>query len=238
MKLDPALHPVLLELAQTQRTLTAAPEALVTPEQQELEKLQAEQKRLRSAFSAAQMAVDDMESEILRIQEDERKLRRRERDNKKQLEAETDAELRRELEHDRYSAKSRIADLMGELMEAHNEIAALRNNRDVHAAHVDENLRQIGVAERAAEAANEAASHIEDPQAHIDELRGQLPAEVVTAYDEQREENEVGAAYFNSRTCGSCFLVLPAGDRSVIGRAPANELPQCPNCGSYLVRTK
>lgn len=238
MKLDPALHPVLFELAQTERTLTTAPEALVTPEQQELEKLQAEQQRLRSAFSSAQLAVDDMESEILRIQEDERKLRRREQDNKKQLEAETDPERRRDLEHDRYAAKSRIADLMGELMEAHNAIAALRNNRDVHAAYVDEVAHKIEVTERAVAAAHEAASHIPDPRAHLEGLRDQLPDEVVAAYERQRAENEVGVAYFNTRTCGSCFLVLPAGDRSRINRAAAEELPQCPNCGSYLVRNK
>ena len=237
MKLDRALHPVLLDLATTQRKLTVAPEALVTPEQQELERLLEEQKEIRSAASSAQMAVDDMELDILRIQEDERKLRRREADNKQQLQSETDPEKRKDLDHDLYAAKSRIADLMSELKECHNEIAALRNNRDVHGARVDDIARQIELAERSAEAANAASAHLQDPQARIAELRAQLPEEVLAAYEEQRVENEVGAAFFNKRTCGSCFLVLPAADRTRINNAPADELPQCPNCGSYLVRS-
>ena len=112
---------------------------------------------MRSAASSAQMAVDDMELDILRIQEDERKLRRREADNKQQLQSETDPEKRKDLDHDLYAAKSRIADLMSELKECHNEIAALRNNRDVHGARVDDIARQIELAERSAEAANAAA---------------------------------------------------------------------------------
>lgn len=237
MRLDRALHPVLLELATTQRNLAVAPDAMVTPEQQELDRLRAEQKSLRSAASSAQMAVDDMELEILRIQQDETKLRRREADDKAQLQTETDEEKRKDLEHDRYAAKSRIADLMSELKECHNEIAALRNNRDVHGARVDDIAVKIEAAERAAEAANEAAAHLENPEDHIASLKAQLPDDVVETYEEQRVENEVGAAFFNKRTCGSCFLVLPPADRSRINNAPADELPQCPNCGSYLVRS-
>ncbi|MDO5684273.1 MAG: hypothetical protein Q4G46_15795, partial [Propionibacteriaceae bacterium] len=126
MKLDPTQQDILLDLATTERSLDVVGDsAFVTPEQKELDRLISEQARMRNAAGSAQMAVDDMEAEILRIQEDERKLRRRERDDKAQLAAETDPERRKDLEHDRYSAKSRIADLMGELTEAHNEIHAL-----------------------------------------------------------------------------------------------------------------
>lgn len=236
MKLDPSLQNVLLELAQTERNMKASPDALVTVEQQELDRLIDEQRRLRSASAAAQMAVDDMENEILRIQEDERKLRRRERDNREQLQVETDRERRKDLEYDSYAAKSRIADLMSELKEAHNEIAALRNNRDVHGARVDEMERAIEVAQRAADAANEAASHLDNPEEHLASLRAQLPDAVMHTYEEQKTENDVGAAFFNGRTCGSCFLMPAPTERAAIAKTPADELPQCPNCGSFLVR--
>lgn len=149
MHLSKDLQPVLLQLAQAD---AASAQPRVRAEEQELQKLIDERKRLTDASAAAQLAVDDMELEILRIQEDERKLKKRELDDKRQLSAETDPERRKDLEHDRYAAKSRIADLLSELKEAHNEIAALRNNRDVHAARVDEANRKVEAAQRAVNA--------------------------------------------------------------------------------------
>lgn len=237
MKLDPTQQAVLLELANTERSLdVVGDKAFVTSEQKEYDRLVKEQQRMFNASASAQMAVDDMEAEILRIQEDERKLRLRERDDKAQLTAETDPERRRELEHDRYAAKSRIADLMSELAECHNQIHALRNNRDVHGAKNDEIARQLEVAKRAAEAANASAAAVKDPQTHIAELRAQLPADVVAEYDAQKNDSDVGAADFNGRTCGGCYIVLSGMDQQRVNRAPADELPQCPECGTYLVR--
>lgn len=234
MKLDRSLQHVLLELANTERVLNAGADS-ATLEQREYERLQQELSRMREAAGSAQMAVDDMELEILRIQEDERKLQRRERDDKAQLTAEIDPERRKDLEHDRYATKSRITDIHYELKEAHNEIHALRNNRDVHGAHVSDLERKVEVAQRAAEAANEAASNI-DPREKANELRAQLPAEAIAAFEDRQDENDVGVAAFNGRVCGGCFIQLPAADRSRINLAPEDELPVCPNCESYLVR--
>lgn len=224
MNLSPELQPVLLELATADRR-NAHP-AAVAPEQKELDALLGERERLASAAAAAQMAVDDMELEILRIQEDERKLKKRELDDKRQLSAETDPDRRRDLEHDRYAAKSRIADLLYELKEAHNEIAALRNNRDNHGARLDEADRKVAAARRAVEALPEKKA------VDTDSLRAQLPADVLAVYE------DVGAASFNGRTCNSCFLQLTAAERAEVMAVPADELPTCPNCGALLVRVE
>lgn len=211
MHLSNDLQPVLLRLAEAMRA-AAHPQAQ-RPEEKELTRRIAERDRLQAAAGAAQMAVDDMELEILRIQEDERKLKKRELDNKRQLTAETDPERRRDLEHDRYAAKSRIADLLSELKEAHNEIAALRNNRDNHGARLDEATRQVDAAQRA-----------------VDALRAQLPDEVLAVFD------TAGAAAFNGRTCNSCFIQMPPTEQAEVVNAPADEVPTCPNCGALLVR--
>ena len=221
MHLSKDLQPVLLQLAQAD---AASSQPRVRAEEQELQKLIDERKRLTDASAAAQLAVDDMELEILRIQEDERKLKKRELDDKRQLSAETDPERRKDLEHDRYAAKSRIADLLSELKEAHNEIAALRNNRDVHAARVDEANRKVEAARRAVDAL--PPREVVD----TDALRGQLPAELLSLYD------DVGAAAFNGRTCNSCFITLPQAERTEVLSADADEVPLCPNCGTLLVR--
>ena len=221
MHLSKDLQPVLLQLAQAD---AASSQPRVRPEEQELQKLIDERKRLTDASAAAQLAVDDMELEILRIQEDERKLKKRELDDKRQLSAETDPERRKDLEHDRYAAKSRIADLLSELKEAHNEIAALRNNRDVHAACVDEANRKVEAAQRAVDALPE------EEDVDVDALRAKLPDDVLSAYD------DIGAAKFNGRACGGCFIQLPPAERAEVLGEPEDELPTCPNCGTLLVR--
>ena len=236
MKLSQELQPVLLELANLERSQGHGAKKEI-PEQAEYDKAKEEHKRLLDASGSAQMAVDDMETEILRIQADERKLRQRERDDKRQLGAAVDPETRKDLEHDLYAAKSRIADLMSELQEAHNVVHALRSNLDVHGARVSESERKLEKLRRAAEAAQEAAANQEDPAVRIGELRHQLPAGVLSEYDTQREENGVGAAQFKAnRACGGCFIVLPPAEQNAVRNAPADELPQCGDCGSYLVR--
>ncbi|TVU55824.1 hypothetical protein FQK23_12075 [Corynebacterium aurimucosum] len=235
MKLPQDLQNILLELATLERSQAHGGTPTI-PEQEEYEKAQAAHARLVDAFGSAQLAVDDMEMEILRIQADERKLRQRERDDKAQLGAATDPETRKDLEHDLYAAKSRIADLMSELQEAHNEIHALRANLDVHGAKVSDSERKLEVLKRAAEAAQEAAANRPDPQVRIGQLREQLPADVLEEYETVREENGVGAAAFTGRACGGCFIVLPPAEQNAVRNAAADELPQCSDCGSYLVR--
>lgn len=239
MKLEPKKQQVLLELSRTMRLNAVGAQAPELAEKADLEKAETEHKRALDAAAAAQMAVDDVENDILRIQSDERKLRKRERDDKAQLSAATDPDVRRELEHDRYAAKSRIADLMSELQEAHNEIHALRNNRDVHGARVDEAARKVETARRALEAAQEGVpvEPERDTDREIAELRAQLDDDVLAEFERQRMENGVGVEAFKAeKTCGSCSMVLPPAERAAILNAPKNEMPQCSDCGSYLVR--
>ena len=235
MKLSPQLQPTLLELANLERSLDV-PVNETTPEEQDYESARAEHKRLLDAAGSAQMAVDDMETEILRIQADESKLRRRVKDDKGQLGAESDPDRRRDIEHDLYAAKSRIADLMSELQEAHNEIHALRSNVDVHGARLSDSERKLEKLRRAATSAREAKDNRPAPAERIEQLRAQLPADALAEYDAVRQENSVGAAAFKSRACAGCFIVLPPAEQNAIRNAPADELPQCSNCGSYLVR--
>lgn len=76
-----------------------------------------------------------------------------------------------------------------------------------------------------------------DKQNRIEFIHAQVPASAIAEFEAQREENSVGVASFNGRSCGGCFIVLPPADISAIRNAPADELPQCPDCGSYLVRS-
>lgn len=236
MKLSNSEQRALLELSTLLRSaavVCSRPQR--SAEEEEVERLRAERQRLSTAAASARMAVADMEAEILRIQDDERKLRKREREDKRELGATEDEERRRDLKHDLYSAKSRIADLMSELQEAHNEIHALRANSDVHEEKLKDLNGRIEAAEQAA-VGSTPQSQEETRRARVREIEETLGEEAVAEFYRQREENAVGAAAFNGRSCGGCFIVLPAADRSEITRAPVEVVPQCPNCGSYLIR--
>ena len=221
MHLSQELQPVLLKLATAE---AAAARPVARPEVAELQRAGKERERIAAASSAAQMAVDDMELEIRRIQEDQRKLERRKNDNIAQLGAATDIEVRRDLQHDLSTTEARLTDLRYELKEAHNEIAALRNNREVHGAQLDEATRKLEAAQRAVDGLPE------ETPVDTGALRAQLPADILAVYD------NVGAASFNSRTCGGCFLQLPPSERAEVMAVADDELPTCPNCGTLLVR--
>lgn len=236
MKLEQSKQKLLLDLATALRLKDAKLATKESPEQVALDKAIAEQTRLRDAAAAAQMAVDDMETEILRIQADERKLRLRKKDGQDALGAETDEDRRRDLTHDIYTSKSRIADLMSELQEAHNEVHALRNNRDLSQSRVKDAERKVSEARDAVAAATLRAGEVEDPSVLIARLEEELPTDVIAEFREQRIENGIGAALFNGRSCGGCAMVLPANGIAEIRNTPANEVPHCPECGSYLIR--
>ncbi|VEH06833.1 Zn-ribbon protein [Corynebacterium kutscheri] len=236
MKLRAELQPALLELATLERALSVNVKPQLSKEALAVEQLEVEVESIESAYHGAQLAVDDMELEILRIQEDERKLIRRKEDNLKQLGADTDPERRKDIRHDLHSAKVRISDIVGELQEAHNQIYALRTNRDKYKTQLAQLREQLHEARNAYENRAVEDTAVKRTQ-RIDDLRLELPSEVVREYEEQRKENEVGVASFNGRSCGGCFIVLPPADVMAINKTAKDILPQCPDCGSYLVRT-
>ncbi|MBZ8178458.1 hypothetical protein GSS88_11790 [Corynebacterium sp. 3HC-13] len=87
--------------------------------------------RLERAYRAAEQALHDIEDDIVRIQDEEREYRRQERQLREQLNSPNISDTQRQEARDqRYLLKCRIADLASELQEAHNEVHALRNNRD------------------------------------------------------------------------------------------------------------
>lgn len=204
---------------------------LVSPARGAYEKARAAVERQRSASGSAQLAVADIERDIARLQEDGQKLRRRLADDRAQLATVTDVEARRDLEHDVVSTTNRITDLTAEIQEAHNEVHALRVNADKHQQLLVDAERALATAQAELE-----AQQAVDPAEVLRALKEQVPAQLLALFEEQHSLNGVGVASFQGRSCGGCFLVLSPGDIRVITTAPADDLPQCPECGSYLVR--
>ncbi|QGU01648.1 Putative zinc ribbon domain protein [Corynebacterium kalinowskii] len=234
MKITQAEQKLLLELADLERTLDLGLTS-GSAERTELEKLEKERDRQREVAASAQLNVADVELDIRRIQDDMGKLKRRFDADKAGLGAATDVDQRRDLEHDLANTSRRMSDLQQELKEAHDEIAAMRANVDRQGALLDDLERKVESAARAATAAEDAHS-AQDASTRVTELRGHLSNEILAEYDDQRGIFGVGAAGFRGRSCGGCHIVLPPAALSEIRGTAADEMPRCPDCGTFLVR--
>ena len=213
MKLAFELQRSLLELATLER---AGDSPVVSEEQQKRDRLTKELADARSVLGTSQVNISDIEVDIRRIEADMSKLRQREKANKAGLGAAVDVEQRRDLQHDLSTTYRRLDDLH-----------ALRATAERHKARVAE----------LSDALDRITVPTDNRAERISELRALFDAATLADYDDQVDVYGVGAAAFNGRACGGCFIVLPPTSVSQIRNAPADDVPRCPDCGTYLVRT-
>lgn len=75
---------------------------------------------------------------------------------------------------------------------------------------------------------------------HLEEQRSAMclivPGRHLADYEEKRKHISGGAvAELHGPTCQSCHLDISRGELDAMKGLPADEFPECPNCGSYLV---
>lgn len=235
MQISQADQRTLLAIAQLMQNATVETTPEVSPEEQEVARAERELASLRTGAAAARIAVDDMELEIRRIQNEESLLRRRLADNRKTLGATEDIEERRDAQHDIASTEARLRDLTGQTQEAHNELHALRQNVDSYGARIDVAEDKLAAAQRALEALPEDTSAA-DAAARLENLRSSVPAAALELVDQRFAENGIGVAKLRGRVCEGCAMALPPATVSRLRALPADTMPECPDCDSFLVR--
>ena len=63
-----------------------------------------------------------------------------------------------------------------------------------------------------------------------------IPARHLADYESKRKHISGGAvAELHGPTCQSCHLDIARGELDAMKKLPADEFPECPNCGCYLV---
>lgn len=235
MHIAPAEQRTLLEIAQLTQAATV-PTPVVEPEEAiAVRRSEKEVSDLRSGAAAAQLAVADMELEVRRIQQDESQLRRRLAADRKALGAIEDREERKDLQHDIASTQVRLQDLTSQTQEAHNELHALRQNVDSYGARLDAAEAKLAAAQRALAALPQHDSGAEQQQ-RLQELRAAVSAPALELFDQRYAENDIGVARLRGRVCEGCAMALPAATVTQLQQAPADSMPECPDCDSYLVR--
>jgi uncharacterized protein len=226
-----AIDTALAQLAHKRRTL---------PELAEVETLARQLSALEDARVRAQVAVDDLDRDIARIERDVEQVRGRK--DKDQARLDTGRGPARELEALQHEMVS-LARRQTELEDAELE---LMEQRETAQGTLDELLAQQAAAREAREAAEARRDQALGDIAKEEEFRvsarqplvGDLPADLVTLYDKIRESSGgMGAALLKGGRCGGCRLELAGSERSRIKAAPPDEVVRCDECRRIMVRT-
>jgi predicted nucleic acid-binding Zn-ribbon protein len=226
-----AIDTALAQLAHRRRTL---------PELAELDRLAREISALDDERIRAQVAVDDLDRDIARVDKDVEQVRSRATKDQTRLDSGNGPARELEaLQHELASLarrQSELEDAELELMEQRETAeAALKAVQDRLAAARAERERVEGVRD---ETLRQIAADEEFKTAGRKPLVADLPAELVALYDRIRESSGgVGAALLRAGRCEGCRLELSGVDRAAVKAADRDEVVRCEECRRILVRT-
>lgn len=241
MKADPEAQRRLLDLQAIDTALAQlAHKRRTLPELAELETLARQLSALEDGRVRAQVAVDDLDRDIARIERDVEQVRARK--DKDQSRLDTGRGPARELEalqHELVSLSRRQSELEDSELE-------LMEQRETAQATLDDLLAQQENARETREAAEARrdqalAEIVKDEEFRTtarQPLVADLPTDLITLYDKIRESSGgLGAALLKGGRCGGCRLELSGSERSRIKASPPDEVVRCDDCRRIMVRT-
>jgi predicted nucleic acid-binding Zn-ribbon protein len=226
-----AIDTALAQLAHRRRTL---------PEHAELDKLARELSAVQDEQVRAQVAVDDLDRDIARLEKDVDQVRSRK--DKDQARLDSGRGPARELEalqHELVSLNRR----QNELEDAELELMEQREQAQTTA---DEVAQRLGALRARREEAERRRDEVLAQLAKDEEFRNSgrvplvadLPADLVALYDRIRESSGgIGAALLRGGRCEGCRLELSGATRARVRAAEPDEVVRCDECRRILVRT-
>ncbi|MEU8045882.1 C4-type zinc ribbon domain-containing protein [Micromonospora echinofusca] len=240
MKADPQVQRRLLDLQAIDTSLAQlAHRRRSLPERAELDALARELSALEDERVRAQVAVDDLDRDIARMEKDVDQVRARKAKNEARLAAGTGPARELEaLQHELVSLNRRQGDLEDaelELMEqretaqgvldgVEQRLAEVREKRDDAERRRDESLAEIAKEEEFKRGARQP-------------LAADLPADLLGLYDKIRDDTGLGAALLTAGRCGGCRLTLSGVDVARIRKTDPDEVVRCEDCRRIMVRT-
>ncbi|MEN3613393.1 zinc ribbon domain-containing protein [Plantactinospora sp. ZYX-F-223] len=226
-----AIDTGLAQLAHRRRTL---------PEHAELEALARELSALEDERVRAQVAVDDLDRDIARLERDVEQVRiRKDRDQARLTVGSGPARELEALQHELASLNRRQTELEDaelELMEQRETAQGVLDGIEQRLTAARE--RRAQTEERRDQALAEIGKEEEFKAGSRQPLAADLPADLVTLYDKIRETSGgLGAALVAGGRCGGCRLELYGADRARIKAAAPDEVVRCEECRRIMVRT-
>ncbi|GHJ14077.1 MULTISPECIES: zinc ribbon domain-containing protein [unclassified Micromonospora] len=240
MKADPKVQRRLLDLQAIDTTLAQlAHRRRSLPERAELEALARELSALEDERVRAQVAVDDLDRDIARLEKDVDQVRaRKSKDEARLASGSGPARELEALQHELVSLNRRQSDLEDaelELMEQRETAQGVLDGIESRIAEARE--RRAATEQRRDDALAEIAKEEEFKRTSRQPLAGDLPADLVTLYDKIREDTGMGAALLTGGRCGGCRLELSGADLARIRKSDPDDVVRCEECRRIMVRT-
>lgn len=241
MKADPEAQRRLLDLQAIDIALSQlAHRRRVLPEHTELDRLARELSTLEDQRIRAQVAVDDLDRDIARIERDVDQVRVRKSRDQQRLDVGTGPARELEaLQHELATLSRR----QNELEDAELELMEQREKAQSTLEDLESRLRTAretrGQTERQRDDTLSGITKEEEfRRSGRKPLAADLPADLIALYEKIRESSGgVGAALLRSGRCGGCRLELSGSERATLRNAAPDEVIRCEECRRILVRT-
>jgi predicted nucleic acid-binding Zn-ribbon protein len=209
------------------------------PEHAELDKLARELSTMEDERVRAQVAVDDLDRDIARLEKDVDQVHQRVLRDEARLTAGTGPARELEaLQHELGTLTQRKSDLEDaelELMEKRETASGVLSDIEERLASARE--RRAEIERRRDEALSDIAKDEEFRTSGRKPLAADLPGDLIALYERIREQTGVGAALLRAGRCEGCRLELSGSERSRFRSASPDEVLRCDECGRILVRT-
>lgn len=240
MKADPESQRRLLDLQAIDTSLAQlAHRRKNLPELAELERLARELSTLEDDRVRAQVAVDDLDRDIARMEKDVDQVRARADKDRSRLDAGTGPAKELEaLQHELATLSRR----QGELEDAELELMEQREQAQGALDEIEQRLGSTRAVRAETEARRDAALSDLDRDRDFKTagrvpLVGDLPADLVQLYERVRESTGLGAAMLRHGRCEGCRLEFSGSERARVKAAAPDEVLRCEECQRILVRT-
>ncbi|MBQ1025464.1 zinc ribbon domain-containing protein [Micromonospora sp. C95] len=240
MKADPQVQRRLLDLQAIDTALAQlAHRRRSLPERAELETLARELSALEDERVRAQVAVDDLDRDIARLEKDVDQVRARKTKDEDRLAAGTGPARELEaLQHELASLNRRQSDLEDaelELMEQRETAQSVLDGVEQRLTEVRE--RRAATEQRRDDSLAEIGREEEFKRSARQPLANDLPTDLVQLYDRIRTDTGLGAALLTAGRCGGCRLELSGADLARIRKADPDDVVRCEECRRIMVRT-
>jgi uncharacterized protein len=241
LNVEPSIQAQLLRLAEVDTELTRiAHRRKVLPEQQEVDRFEAERNAQKDAAVAVEIVLDDLDRDTRKLEGEIEAVRKREDRDRGVLEAgSVGAKQLSELQHELGSLERRRSVLEDELLEVMERREASAADHEHAGARLDRAETDLAAARDRRDAAL-ADLEVAEQRCDTDRanLLGAFPDELLAIYDRQRAAHGTGAALLRARRCGACRIELDRGEIARIAKTAPDVVVRCTECGAVLVRTK
>lgn len=238
MKASPRQQRLLLELQQldTQKVRLSRRLAKL-PEREQLEALVGRQAETRDRFMQTQRSLEDLETELGRIETEAETIRQRHIRTTERLAASTQSKEATALQEELDMVLRRQGVLEKrqlDLMERVEEATGLFGVASADVADVENESTRLRESIRDAERVTE--QELADVSEERDGLAAEVQGPVLEVYEQTRERYGIGAARLNGRVSEGSNMELDAADYQSAVNTPADEIYFCPTSGAILVR--